>query len=430
MTKLAFKPLSYLTVIALGLAISMPALATNGYLAHGYGIKSKGMAGTGVALPQDALIGATNPAGIAFVGDRLDLGVSIFSPRRSYDVTGAPSAPPAAVLAPGKVNSDREYFIIPEFGVTWQLDDHKAVGITVTGNGGMNTRYASSENTFGGGKAGIDLAQLFIAPTFSYRFNNDAAIGVSAILAYQGFEAKGLSQFAGLSNSPSDLTDNGHDSSFGAGINVGFILPVGSQVTLGGGYRSRIYMTEFDDYKGLFAEQGDFDIPASATIGLAWKTTESLTVLLDVQKTWYSQVDAIGNSMMPAMGTCMTRVTATSPACLGGNNGIGFGWEDMTTVKFGVQYQASNDWTWRAGYSHGDQPIPDSEVFFNILAPGVMEEHFTVGFTKKYDGGRQEINFAAMYAPEHSVKGAISLTQTVELEMKQYQLELGWSLLF
>jgi long-chain fatty acid transport protein len=428
-TKSLFKSLALFSA----LAFSSTAFATNGYLAHGYGIKSKGMAGAGIALPQDTLIGATNPAGIAFVGNRLDLGVSVFSPRRSYEVTGIPSAPPSPALAPGKVDSDREYFIIPEFGMTWQLDDHKAVGITVTGNGGMNTKYASSENTFGGGKAGIDLAQLFIAPTFSYHFDNDAAIGVSAILAYQGFEAKGLSQFAGLSNSPSDLTDNGHDSSYGAGINLGFILPVGTQITLGGGYRSRIYMSEFDNYKGLFAEKGGFDIPASATIGLAWKTTENLTVLLDLQKTWYSQVDAIGNSQSPAMGTCGAAKfggAATHPSCLGGNNGIGFGWDDMTTIKFGIQYQASNDWTWRAGYSHGNQPIPDSEVFFNILAPGVMEEHFTVGFTKKYDGGRQEINFAAIYAPEHSVKGAISPTQTVELEMKQYQLELGWSLLF
>ena len=430
MNKPAFKSLSFLALATLGLAVSLPAVATNGYLAHGYGIKSKGMAGSGIALPQDSLIGATNPAGIAFVGERLDISAALFTPRRSYDVTGNPSAPPQAALAPGKVDSNREYFIIPEFGMTWQLDDHKAVGITVTGNGGMNTQYSSSANTFGAGKAGIDLSQLFIAPSFAYRFDNNASIGVSAILAYQGFEAKGLSNFTGLSNSPTDLTDNGHDSSFGAGINVGFILPVGDAITFGGGYRSRVYMTELEDYKGLFAEKGDFDIPASATIGLSWKTTENLTIALDIQKTWFSQVDSIGNSMSPAIGACMFRATPTSTSCLGGNKGIGFGWDDMTTVKLGVQYEAANDWTWRAGYSHGNQPIPDSEVFFNILAPGVMEKHITVGFTKKFDGGSQEINFAAMYAPSHSISGPISQTQSVELEMKQYQVELGWSLLF
>lgn len=411
-------------------AFISPAFATNGYFSHGYGTKSKGMAGAGVALPQDSLIGATNPAGIVFVGNRLDISASVFSPRREFDVEGAPAFGETA-LAPGKVTSDREYFLIPEFGMTWQLDDHKAFGITATANGGMNTTYSSSDNIFSAGKAGVDLAQLFLAPTFAYRFDNNASIGVSAIMAYQGFEAKGISSFGALSNDPSNLSDNGHDSSFGAGINVGFILPVGEQFTLGGGYRSRVYMTEFDDYRGLFAEQGDFDIPATATIGLAWKTTDKLTVLLDVQKTWYSQVDAIGHSMSPAIGICGARApTPTSPSCLGGKNGIGFGWKDMTTVKFGVQYEAAHDWTWRAGYSHGNQPIPESEVFFNILAPGIMEQHFTVGFTKKFDNGSQEINFAAMYAPANSISGPISSTQTVELEMKQYQLELGWSLLF
>ena len=28
------------------------------------------------------------------------------------------------------------------------------------------------------------------------------------------------------------------------------------------------------DYKGLFAEKGDFDIPATATIGLAWNPAQ------------------------------------------------------------------------------------------------------------------------------------------------------------
>jgi long-chain fatty acid transport protein len=426
-----------LLICLLAIFIS-PAFATNGYLAHGYGIKSRGMAGAGVALPQEALSAAINPAGIVFVGDRLEINAALFSPRRSYEVTGNPSASPQSALAPGKVDSGREYFVLPEAGATWQLNDHSAFGLTLYGNGGMNTSYSANNTaggtgTFGSGTAGVDLAQLFLSPTFAYKFNNGVAVGVSAVLAYQYFEAKGLTNFGGLSNSAQNLTNNGHDDSFGAGINLGFILPVSNVVTFGGGYRSRVYMSELDDYQGLFAQQGDMDIPASATLGLAWKTTSSLTLALDVQKTWYSSIDAVGNSMQPAMNLCGGAKfggAQTDPSCLGGNNGIGFGWKDMTTVKLGLQYEASNDWTWRAGYSHGNQPIPESEVFFNILAPGVMEQHFTAGFTKKFDNGNQEINFAAMYAPAKSISGPISDTQTVELEMKQYQLELGWSLLF
>ena len=42
-------------------AASGSAFATNGYFAHGYGMKAKGMAGVGNALPQDGLAAATNP---------------------------------------------------------------------------------------------------------------------------------------------------------------------------------------------------------------------------------------------------------------------------------------------------------------------------------------------------------------------------------
>ncbi|MDH5591572.1 MAG: long-chain fatty acid transporter, partial [Gammaproteobacteria bacterium] len=73
-----------------------PAFATNGYIGHGYGIKSRGMAGTGVALPQEAMIAATNPAGIAFTGNRFDVSAALFSPRRSYEVTGNSAQPPFA----------------------------------------------------------------------------------------------------------------------------------------------------------------------------------------------------------------------------------------------------------------------------------------------------------------------------------------------
>src|SRR3546814_6260092 len=67
------------------LSIALPVQATNGYFAHGYGVKSQGMAGVGYALPQDGLASAFNPAGIAALEDRLDLGATGFFPRRSAD---------------------------------------------------------------------------------------------------------------------------------------------------------------------------------------------------------------------------------------------------------------------------------------------------------------------------------------------------------
>jgi hypothetical protein len=34
--------------------------------------------------------------------------------------------------------------------------------------------------------------------------------------------------------------------------------------------------SEFDDYAGLFAEQGDFDIPENWNLGVSWQATPQL----------------------------------------------------------------------------------------------------------------------------------------------------------
>lgn len=414
-----------LLALAVAAAVPMTAHATNGYFSHGYGTKSKGMAGAGVALPQDAMAAATNPAGMVWVGDRYDLGAALFSPRREYTVSGNPSPPPAFGLSPGTVESDSDYFLIPHFGANWMLGADSAVGVAVYGNGGMNTDYPGSANggagTYYGGPAGVDLMQLFVTPTYSRKINDTASWGVGLILAAQSFEARGLSAFGPYSSDSSNLTDNDHDLSYGAGLRLGIQGEVAPGLQLGAAYTSEIAMSELDDYKGLFAEQGDFDIPASATIGLAWDATANSTLTFDIQRIWYSKVRSIANPLLPNLQTSQ----------LGNDGGAGFGWEDMTIYKLGYQWQTGNDWTWRVGVSHGDQPIPDSEVLFNILAPGVIETHFTFGFTKAV-GKSNEFSMAFMYAPSETVSGPNPLSpgQTIELEMKQFEVEASWAWTF
>ena len=51
----------FATAVTLAL-LPFSAGATTGYFQHGYGIKAKGMGGVGIALPQDSLAAATNPA--------------------------------------------------------------------------------------------------------------------------------------------------------------------------------------------------------------------------------------------------------------------------------------------------------------------------------------------------------------------------------
>lgn len=426
--------------VAASLAAPMSAFATNGYFAHGYSMKSKGMAGTGVALPQDTLANADNPAGMTEVGTRLDVGAVVFSPSpRGYTVTGNPSGAPGTFgLEPGSYDSDNDYFLIPSFGYNYQINPNSSIGVSVYGNGGMNTEYPASlyslsGGTYGAGTAGVNLEQLFVNGTYAFKVHKNHSLGISLIGVYQKFRAQGLTNFGGVSNDPSSLTDNGDASSTGFGGKIGWLGQLAPNFALGVSYQTKMGMSSFDKYKGLFAEEGDFDIPATATAGLAWDTTKNQTLTFDVQWIQYSDVKAISNPMMPNFATCAGRTTPTDPSCLGGDNGIGFGWEDMTIYKIGYQFTTANKWTWRVGYSNGNNPIPQSEVLFNILAPAVMEHHITGGFTMP-TGKTSELTFAAMYAPKSTVKGPNSLEapgqQEIELNMTQWELGAAWGMKF
>jgi long-chain fatty acid transport protein len=421
--------------LAVAAAVAAPcAFATNGYFAHGYSIKEKGLAGAGVALPQDSLAAATNPAGMVMVGSRMDAGVSVFSPLRSYSTTGAPSGGGGTFpLVPESVDSDSEHFLIPVFGYNSMMDANSSLGISIYGNGGMNTDYSGSAGggagTFYGGRTGVDLSQLFVNATYARKMSTSSSWGVSGIFAYQRFKARGLSSFGGFSNDSGNLTDNGYSSSTGFGAKLGWLGQVISGVSLGASYQTKISMGEFDKYKGLFAENGGFDIPATATIGLAFDTTPKSKLTVDIQKIWYSDVKSIANSMSNLIDPTNSCSTGNTSMCLGGSDGAGFGWKDMTITKLGYQWQSSPDWTWRVGYSQGKQPIPSSEVMFNILAPAVIEQHYTFGFTTNMSK-TSELNFAAMIAPEKKVSGTNPLEapnqQTIELKMHQYEVAASW----
>ena len=115
--------------------------------------------------------------------------------------------------------------------------------------------------------------------------------------------------------------------------------------------------------------------------------------------------------------------------CLGGSNGAGFGWQDMTTYKIGAEWSRTDTLTLRFGYSYGEQPIRAQDALFNILAPGVMEQHFTFGATVDTASGN-EWSAALMYAPEKEVVGDNLFDPTQRLTLKMYQFELELSYRF
>jgi long-chain fatty acid transport protein len=422
--------------------------ATDGYFSHGYGMQAKGRGGASTAMTTDSFGGAVNPATMVFVGERLDLGLDWFRPSRSASRAG--SAGGTGFLDGSANGNENQNFFIPEFGYNKMLRPDLSLGVSVYGNGGMNTNYKSGQldqgicrggaptgvrvNLLcGTGNLGVDLSQLVIAPTAAYKFAPNHSLGVSPLIAYQRFKAYGLDAFSPISSDPGHLTNKGYDSSWGAGLRLGYFGQLTPSVALGAAYSTKIH-GKFSDYKGLFAEQGGFDIPANYNAGIAWKVTPEFTLAADYQRIDYGKVKSVGNpSNQPGCAPGFPAGPGVGAACLGASSSsIGFGWRDVNVIKIGVEYRYNGDLTLRAGYNHTDNPVQARDVTFNILAPGVVQNHATLGFT--YNVGKSsEITMAYMHAYKKSVSGpannpyfAVGGTETISLSENSLGVAWGW----
>lgn len=486
--------------IATAMACSPAAFATNGYFVHGYGTKSSGMGGVGVALPQDAIAAATNPAGMSWVGSRVDAGIMLFNPRRdatldatSLDGDGAEGYQGSSASA----DSGATLFLVPNAG--FQMDmAGMTMGFTMYANGGMNTRYNSNifTNAFAtaigdtssqnfapqGGFAatmesmgvptadidanlaslylnpnnnpslGVNLVQLIMAPSVSMKVGESNSVGASLLVGYQRFRAYGLGLFQAFSSDPSHVTNKGDDDAWGSGIRLGWSGKYGDMLSVGASASSKIYMQKFEEYKGLFAEGGRFDIPANYALGLALTPNDQWTIGFDVERILYSGVKAIANDgptgdeflndFAYALTADSSGSSPVSPGLshpLGTSGGYGFGWDDQTIYKLGVAYKYDSQWTLRAGFNYGKSPIKDSQNLFNIVAPGVVEKHATLGFTYS-PVKNNEISVAYMHAfrvdQSYTYTNPLSAgsfgpqSYTADIGMSQNALEVSYGIKF
>ncbi|MBI5923358.1 MAG: outer membrane protein transport protein [Betaproteobacteria bacterium] len=410
--------IKYLVSALLVVGFAAPALATDGYFSHGYGMTAKGMAGISTPMAKDTFGGANNPASMVWVGDRLDAGMDVFLPHRSAERSGSLAGIDAAV--PSRSN----LFLIPEFGYNKMLGQEMAVGVTVYANGGMNTNYPGGQiaggpgtvcNSFnpgtattrynllcGNGELGQNTLQLIVAPTFSFKVGPDSSLGAALLIGYQKFGGRGLHGFAGFTTNPANpaITNLGYDSSHGFGLRLGWMSNVTDRITLGAAYATKMRMSKFDMYKDLFPGWGNFDIPSNMSLGIAYKLSPTWTIASEYRRINLTGVSSAGNPSTN-IGDAVA-ATGYTLGSLGCDACRGFGWRDVNAYKLGVEHQYSPNLILRAGYDHSNRPLRPRDITFNIIAPGVIEDHLTAGFTYNLSKN-SELTMAYMHAFKRSL---------------------------
>lgn len=258
----------------------------------------------------------------------------------------------------------------------------------------------------------------------AYKLTPQHSLGAALNIVHQRFSAEGLQGFdqSGYSAASGNVTNRGTDTSNGVGLRLGWLGEITPELKVGFSWSSSV-RGRFDKYKGLFADQGNFDIPANYGLGLSYQLTPRWQIAADYQVIQYSGVKAVANPI----GNFLTG------AKLGNDAGPGFGWKDIDVVKLGATHRYSDALTLRAGYSHAAQPIPRDQTFFNVLAPGVVQDHVTLGFTWKTSAQGEWTGYAA-HAFSKTVSGQNSIPASLlgggeaDIRMKENVLGVayGW----
>lgn len=419
-------------------SVSPTADAVFGYFLNGASANSRAMAGTGVAFGEDALTVALNPANMARLsGDRQWLvGVTLIQGKpeftaSEFDVPEGGLPPGAFAIRPGRYEQDADValqvadvFPIPNGAISWKLDNRSAVGIAVYGNGGLNNTYQSFENPScpaNTPQAGVlcfgdlasDIAQTFVATSYARQINAHLSVGASLLAVWQALEMRGLGLFADRSRAPDHLTNKGHDNAYGIGAKLGVQYRLVSRLHVGVAYQTRTYTTRFEDYAGLLAERGGFDIPPQIQAGISWDVTSRWQLQFDVQRIWFSDVASLANAQ-DASGR------------LGDEDGPGLGWSDVTAYKVGAKYVHDPKWTFRAGYATNDSPLP-SPLLLNLLTLSTFDEQATAGLSYGY-GPRTSLDLAVTYSLPEETSGPNPLfrQQQIRGANRIFTVDLAW----
>lgn len=337
-------------------------------------VKALGMAGTGVAFPQDALSTVFNPALGVDIGDRMDIGATWVQSKGRAEISGN--------LLPGidgVYKSSRHRNIVdPEFGLNYMVcgSCDFSLGLIAYNKDYLQTGYDRRLPILGTSRLGMEVIQEAVAGVMAMRFDCHA-FGVALQFGAQRFKVRGIENFdnAVFSTAPTHVTNRNGDYSFGVGVVLGYTWQPMPGFMLGLAYEPRTHMTRLHSYSGFLENHGRLDLPERYSAGVSLEVMPCLNAALDFQWVRRHSIGSLGNDIPPTLfGITRNR--------LGGKGGPGFNWRDQPFVRFGLAYEIPcYDLVLRTGFRWTRQPIHSKDTFVNALTLDLVENVFTVGAT-------------------------------------------------
>lgn len=267
---------------------------------------------------------------------------------------------------------------------------------------------------------GMAFERQLLAPGIMHELSDSQVLGVSAVFAYQSYGVANLGLRSIEEPMPNFMQTPTYapyeESGYGTGVRLALRSEVAPGMAIDAGFQSRIDMEEFANYRGVYSQPADLDIPARASLGLAFQASNHSWLNLSVERVMYSDVNAFPSRLLPDRFLSL----------LGDSTSPRFSWDDLTVYSVGWSWSNGQDTQWRLDFSSRSQPSPSSRTLSQALDQELADNAMILGFSRRLTDS-SHFNFNAAYAPaEYAFGGNVLGITALDLD-QNFEVEAFWT---
>ena len=355
------------------LLASVGLFAQAGHIMQGIGSVNMSMGGAATAQPLD-INGPLqwNPAGISVFDENIlsvNAGLFFSSPQLSSTV------PTPGGNFSGMTEDDRGISIMPALAMVFGKEESKhTFGVSAFGISGFGVTFPESmtnpinapQSAGGFGRIESNYLLLQIGATYAYEINKNLSIGFEPTFNYAALELAPNPLASPSQTLGYPVSDQAAATGFGGQVGIFYQTDKGFKI--GASYKSPQFFSDFE-FKNTYLDNSAapdvlfrMDYPAIYSAGLGY-SADMFDFALDYRYVDYANTKGFENS-----GWTQTASVA------------GFGWESISIISTGLQFNGINKLPLRIGYTFSSNPIQEDLVFFSIPATAIIKHAFQFGF--------------------------------------------------
>ncbi len=259
-----------------------------------------------------------------------------------------------------------------------------------------------------------DLERNLVAPGFQASFGENR-VRASVILAEQqfafwrlGFNHLDARREDSLARSSGETAPAN-----GVGFRVDLVRPLSNVLGVRAAAQSRVDMDAFMSYQGVYSEAGDFDIPASLSLGLDFSLTPKNSLSAGVERVYYTGIKPFTSNALPDEFLGL----------LGDGGSPVFAWQNLNIYSLAWNFTPNSANQFELRYSTSQQPEATSNLLNFALQDQFSDTNFMLGYSHHWSNG-SKLNFSAAYSGAQFFLGNAAYA---DLQLASSQIEANLS---